>query len=182
MGSKNGQELKPTSGKDWRTSRENGVLVTFRSGNTARIRPINIDFLVSTGKIPTILESHVVDLIERGTTTMPGATTLEDEKTWFEFLNDLCRYAFVEPRVVDDPKEEGEIGVWDIDLADKNQLWAMLGTPARLLAEQFRLQKDAVASLAADEARPSASLGDPENRGVGQSDLARIGVADGADV
>jgi hypothetical protein len=171
-----------TSGKDWRAAREQGISVTFRSGNTARIRPVGLDLLVKTGRVPNVLEPMVVQLIETGRADTPASASLEDESAWFDFLNCLCELAFVQPRVVAEPQTEDEIGVWDISLSDKMQLWEVLGTPARMLASHFRQQETALAHLGTSEVHPSTGEQNPGDRALGQSNAGDGRPSDGADV
>jgi hypothetical protein len=176
-------DVRVTSGKVWRQARERGIEVTFRSGHTARIRPIGLDLLVRTGRVPSILESYVVQMIERGSGELPTEATLQDEAVWFDFLDCLCELAFVAPRVVAEPMADDEISVADIDLSDKMELWEVLGAPARLLADHFRSKQESpVAAVAASEAHAPTGEPDPGHPALGQPGAGHAGRADGADV
>lgn len=173
-------DLTPTSGKAWRANREQGLLVTFKSGNVARIRPVGLDLLVRCGRVPDILQACIVQLIETGKGDLPREATLTDESAWFDFLNGLAELAFVSPRVVPEPQADDEISPWDIELADKMQLWEALGAPARALVHYFRSAAERVEPVAAPEVYPPAGQPDPGRETLGQPDAGDARRADGA--
>ena len=51
----NGKEPQITSGVKWRQPREEGIIVPLPSGNVARLRPVALDVMISSGKLPDML-------------------------------------------------------------------------------------------------------------------------------
>lgn len=138
MSSSNGQnghtqDLEaPTLGVEWRRPREQGFLKTMPSGNKAFLRPVTPAALMAVmGEIPDHLSPIVADMIFGGIThakvlqlvdTMgvdAAQDSLERAGKSVAFANTLCKIAFVNPKVVDNPQAEDEIAPGDIDLADR---------------------------------------------------------------
>lgn len=138
MSSSNGQnghtqELEaPTRGVEWRKPREQGYLKTLPSGNKAYLRPVTPAALMAVmGEIPDHLSPIVADMIFGGITHAKvlqlvnemgvdaAQDSLQRAAKSVEFANKLCKIAFVNPKVVDDPQAEDEIAPGDIELADR---------------------------------------------------------------
>lgn len=124
--------LQATSGKEWRKMREQGVLVDLPSGFVARLRPIGLMALFSTGKIPDNLTPLVAELvtaervdsrnaIQKATESMMAITQLYDL---------VCKECFLEPKVVDNPKSDDEISLADIPDEDKQYVLAVANAPS----------------------------------------------------
>lgn len=135
MSSNNGhtQEIEaPTLGVQWRQPREQGFLKSLPSGNKAYLRPVTPAALMEhMGEIPDHLTPIVADMIFGGIThakvrqltdaMQPGEAqdSLQKASRSVAFANTLCKIAFVNPRVVDNPQAEDEIAPGDIDLSDR---------------------------------------------------------------
>lgn len=141
---------EPTSGKEWRKARLEGKLVRLLSGNVVRLRPIEVDYFLRVGHIPDFLAPLISELITGGQaeSELPPQEALEKQTEWFTFLDDLCRYALVSPRVVDNPEADDEISVDDIAYMDKYFIYLMFSRPARLLRQFRQPQTQPVAPMA----------------------------------
>lgn len=126
------RQEKPTSGKEWRRAREEGVLFHFPSGMIARVRPVNLDTFIRYGSIPDVLSGIVSQLVSGGVD--PSKMTGDEYLKLMELQNVFCQTCFIEPRVVMQPAGDDEIGVEDISDEDKGILFAFLGRPASELS------------------------------------------------
>lgn len=158
-------EQQPTSGREWRAPREQGLTVALPSGHVARIRPVGMDLVVRVGYIPGVLSNFIVQMIETGKGDLPTTANLDEEKEWFRFLDCLVELAFVSPKVVASPQAEDEISIDDVELADKMAIWRVLGAPARALVSYFQSQEERLSSVAASEVQPSTGQPDPGGSG-----------------
>lgn len=145
-----------TSGKEWRKAREEGIPFDFPSGNKANLRPIEADFFVRVGRIPDVLAPLVNEMIsgQDYEIKMPPMEELEKKKEWVEFLNELCTYAFVSPKVVAAPQAEDEISVDDLSYVDKYFVFTKFSLPAHRLRGFRQAQAESVAVV-----EPSANNG-----------------------
>lgn len=138
MSSSNGQnghtqEIEaPTLGAEWRRPREQGFLKVMPSGNKAYLRPVTPAALMAVmGEIPDHLTPIVADMIFGGIahektmklidamTVDAAQDSLQRAARSVEFANTLCKIAFVNPKVVDNPRAEDEIAPGDIELTDR---------------------------------------------------------------
>lgn len=138
--------LKVTSPKEWRSLREKGIIYTFRSGFTARLRPVSIIELHGLGKIPETLISVAYE-VAMGKTQ---STELNEEqaKKGLNSLRDLialiAKDSFIEPKVsLEVPSEEDEEHIWlyDITYQDMLELLEVSQAPAAALIS-FRSQQE----------------------------------------
>ncbi len=153
-----------TSGKAWREARENGVEIKFPSGFTASIRPIDVDFFVRVGRVPNVMAGMLADLLDGKHVKMdkPPLEKLEDRRDWLDFLNELVKYAFISPRIVDDPQADDEISIDDLAYGDKFIVYQLFAQPAEVL-RRFR---DAQSKFV-------AVVDDPKNNGAAAQQSAR---------
>lgn len=114
-----------TSGKAWRS----GVEIEFPSGNVARLRPFGAEVLLNYGKLPNILTPVVAEMVE-GKFKGFNPSIAEELNLMLAFIDCICRYSFIEPRVVDNPRADDEISVLDIDFQDKMFLLNLINRPA----------------------------------------------------
>lgn len=126
-----------TSGKQWREKRAEGVEITLPSGHVARIRPVSMRAFLNLPTIPDTLTPIV-----RKAVFGDSADKLnpEDNEKLHDVLDHLCRYAFVSPRIVDDPQADDEIGIEDLDTTDKWAVYAMLDKAAHEM-RSFRFEQ-----------------------------------------
>ncbi len=137
---------QPTRGTDWRKPREEGFVLALPSGNTARIRPVALDVLLRRGEIPDLLTPFVAQMVYQGVDTDELDKLLSPEKLteqsteMLALIDAVVTAAFVEPRIVEDPKEDDEISIADVELADRGTVFSLAVLPAndlrRFLARQ----------------------------------------------
>lgn len=132
-----------TSGKEWREAREVGIEFTFPiSGFTASIRPVEVDLFVMSHEIPDSIAGYIADIINAKPVKLeiPAQEQIEQSKKFLSFLNTLTRFAFVNPKVVDNPQDDNEISIEDVGYSDKLQLFFLFSRPARILRGFRQLQ------------------------------------------
>lgn len=151
---------KPTSGAAWRVRsqklREEGALLDFPSGLTARIRNVSNAGFLKMGGIPDTLTPIVMELMSslgsgidkarmaKAAQSIPAETML----AVFTSMQDaLCRLAFIDPKIVDEPQEDDEIAITDLDDEDKEWLFGLLGLPARQLETFCKESNERLRSL-----------------------------------
>lgn len=134
-------QLTPTLGAQWRKAREEGVVVTLPSGNVARLRPVALDVLVTSGEVPDLLTPLAARMLygEVGDEELQGVA--EVARGTAKLCNLVCRAAFVEPRIVDDPQAEDEVALEDVDFTDRMAVFQVAIQGARSL-ETFRDQQE----------------------------------------
>lgn len=127
--------MTATSGKMWRKAREEGFEILFPSGNTAMIRPVEADFFLRVGRIPDALAPLMNTIISGDSYKLeiPPIEELEKKKGWVDFLNQLVTYAFVTPKVVENPQADDEISVDDLSYLDKFFIYQRFTLPASKL-------------------------------------------------
>jgi hypothetical protein len=172
-----------TSGAKWRERRENGVLMEFpMTGNIARIRPLDMDFFLKQGRVHNILEGAVFEELTEKEVTALSESEFEAFQRTLDFLNEVVRHCFVEPKIVDDPKADNEISIADITLDEKYFLFGLLVRPAQAL-ERFRpKQAGNVASVAAAKIDGAASESNHADTADGKPDDRDEGRLDGDSV
>lgn len=148
-------EVEPTSAANWREPRLKGYVVTLPSGNVARIRPVALDVLITTGKLPDLLTPIAAKTLWTEVETADIADASDMAKGMAELFGVVCRAAFIEPKIADDEPGEGEISLEDIDFQDKAAVFQLATQPAEVL-RKFREQ----------QARGVASVPDGENEPV----------------
>lgn len=108
--------------------------MTLPSGNIARLRPVALDTLLASGDIPDFLTPIVGRMLfedqEEGEVFDAGNLVPETVR----LIDLVVRASFIEPRVVDDPQADDEIGLADISAQDKGEVFALATQPARVLA------------------------------------------------
>jgi hypothetical protein len=145
-----------TSGLEWRQPREQGYLKTLPSGKTARLRPVTPAALIGLlGEVPDHLTPLVSDMIFGGIrmdhvrqvidSMQPTEGDFNANQRALEgikFANAICKIAFVEPQVVDNPTGDNQISPDDIDLSDRLFVLTLSMQPVEVL-RSFRLQAGA---------------------------------------
>lgn len=168
-----------TPASAWRESREQGVEIFLPSGKSALLRPVDVDFFVRIGRIPSLLAPIIAKLID-GEAFVPdkmpeGAN--EASKEWVDFLNQLVTAAFVQPQVVDvpigderevrTPQGENEISIDDVEYRDKVYVYGLFTRPARLLKSFHQKQVERLSALATPAGNGTARVGDIGNSELG---------------
>ena len=141
--------MTATSGKMWRKAREEGFEIQFPSGNTAMIRPVQADFFLRVGRIPDAL-APLMNTIIRGDSyklEIPPDEELEKKREWVDFLNQLITYAFVTPKVVENPQADDEISIDDVSYLDKYYIYRLFTAPAEKLRTFRKEQTEPVVTV-----------------------------------
>lgn len=133
--SENGQQ--PTPAAQWRKPREEGVNITLLSGNTATIRPVALDVLVSSGKLPDLLTPIAAQTLWRERDPQDIADAADTAKQYADLINAVIPAAFLYPKVVEEPEADDEIALDDIEFGDKVQVFN-LATAGALTLRKFR--------------------------------------------
>jgi len=114
------KELKVTSAKDWKKVNKVGQLVELPSGRVAKLVRPHLLALIKEGVIPDAISAQVSEMFTKKVTSISKAiqtNTMSNEDG--EILaNILCKAAFVEPKISDNPGPD-ELSVDDIDPEDK---------------------------------------------------------------
>lgn len=159
----------PTSGKEWRKKREEGVEVELPSGMTPRLRGIGFALLLRSGVVPDYLTDMVVRASMGEAQEMPPAPDPEAARQKLEFIDEIARRMFVSPRIVDKPVEklaDDEITIADVEDADKMFLVQMVGTPTAWLTRFHAGQAAHLADVLFEQGlpNPAPSSVEPEAR------------------
>lgn len=131
------------------------------SGHTVEIRSFDMTILTVLGRIPDGLTPLVNKVIEATLKGDKGAKTdlineidrlgsLERYHRMLDLATVACQYAFVHPRIVDDPHGEDEIAMSDVHPNDRLFVFNFIGVPAHKL-ESFRDQQAANVEFVPDE-------------------------------
>lgn len=164
-------ELQVTSGAEWRKPWEEGVVVRLPSGNVARLRDVTLELMVLRGGIPDGMTPIVSKIFEGKANELPGFQTVDEMRDYIELRDNICRVAFVNPRIVDEPTADDEIHIDALDQQDKWFVYGLLNAPVREL-ERFRdEQKRAVDALVSTEGHGEASERDSESANVGENEI-----------
>jgi len=143
-------ESKPTTAHEWRERREQGVEITLPEyGDVVSIRPMDVGFFFKTGRVPDFLTATVQDMINLASNSVkvPENLTEEDMQRWITWLDELVKWTFVSPKVVDEPSNDDEIGVDEIGMPDKLFIYRLFGQPAQVLRGFRRLPTKPVVSV-----------------------------------
>jgi len=119
----------PTAGADWRTDRQ-GFVKTLLSGKRARLRAVDVGLLALSGEIPDFLTPMVLKMLFGGEDAEPELDSIEAalgiSGDMLPLINLICRAAFVEPRIVDDPQATDEISIDDVALEDRLMVFQLV--------------------------------------------------------
>jgi len=135
-------KFKPTSGATWRKPREEGEVVTLPSGNVARLRPVALDQLIISGKLPDLLTPIAAKSLWTETDTDRIADQVETAKGFAELVNLVVPLAMMTPRIVADPQADDEIAMDDIEFSDKIAIF-QLATGGSTVLRAFRERQEA---------------------------------------
>ena len=161
--------LRATTGATWREPRQQGVPVQLPSGNIARLRPVEPQRLLAQGEIIDILTPLVAKMLFQGADASAetiaqvlgdaagdgdNVAQLQDAAGKLADLERVCdivcKAAFVDPCVVDEPTAANEIGPDDIELADKVHVFTLALRGAAAL-RHFRYEPNADVESVPDE-------------------------------
>lgn len=122
-------ELLVTTGAQLRRVREQGIVLTFPSGNNYRVTLPSPGTLLRRGHLPNPLLSFVVDAFYNGVTASKYEAFVapkerqEDALAMLDSLKTVCQAMFMEPKIVDEPQADNEISSDDLPIVD--QEWAL---------------------------------------------------------
>ena len=135
------KKLTPTPGATWRKPREVGETVRLPSGNIATLRPVALDQLMLSGKIPDLLTPIAAKSLWTETDTGMIADQVETAKGFAELVNLIVPAAVIEPRIVAEPAADDEITLADIEFSDKIAIF-QLATGGATVLKSFREQQE----------------------------------------
>ena len=157
-------KLPITSGSVWRRNREEGEIIQLPySGKIVRMRTVRPDQLLRLGRIPDPLTKLVVDMIygtiatENIDSFLDVQASVEEALEMLESLRVVCTAGLIDPKVVDNPVEDNEISIDDIELADRGYIFRLVFVPADALST-FRYESptdvEVISNGAADPQPP----------------------------
>lgn len=159
-------DMTITSAQERHKKRDVGIEIRFPEyEDWVAIRPMDESFFFKHGMIPDFLAPFINEMIATGQAKMP---TVEKNEEWLKFLDDLVRFAYVNPKVVDDPQADNEISIDEVGYADKCFLYGLFGRPAHIL-RAFRDQQAKPVATVPDgkvNGRPAVEI--VKNNAVGQ--------------
>lgn len=134
---------KPTSGREWRKAREEGYVITLpSSGYAVRLRPVPLHSLIAQGKIPDTLSPLAAEALW-GEDSDGKQDVKELLSSTVELYDWVCRAAFVEPKIVDNPQADDEISIEDVDFNDKSAVFQAALLPGAAL-RNFRDEQERI--------------------------------------
>lgn len=161
-------DMTITSGRAWRERVQGGVVLPLPSGFVARIRGVQPDVLLRTGTIPDALTSVIAAIMEGTSDAQEAFKSLDDLRNYADLVNAICASVMLEPRIVENPQADDEIGIDDLEWPDRVFLMGAVGTTTRQL-ERFRDQQT-LAMDALDAAKRHGDtrepVGEPESVGA----------------
>ena len=128
---------RATSGADWRKPREEGYVIRLPSGNMARLRPVALDVLIISGKLPDLLTQLAAKSLWAETDTATIGDQVELAKGYAELINIIVPAAMMEPRIVEKPQADDEISLDDLQFSDKVAIF-QLASGGTTLLQNFR--------------------------------------------
>ena len=134
--------------------RLSGTVIKLPSGNVARLRPVALDVLITSGKLPDLLTPIAAKTLWAELDMEEIGDAAEVAKSMSELLNFVCKASFLEPRVVDEEPEEDEIALEDIEIGDKTFVFQLATQPAEVLRRFRERQSRDVASVPDGESIP----------------------------
>jgi hypothetical protein len=175
-------QLVLTPPHEWRKESE-GELCRLPSGRVARLRGVQFDFFVMTGKIMDSLTPIIAAIME-GKKDIEAMLPdkIADLQQYIDILNAVCRCAFVEPQIVDPPISDNQISINDLLFEDKEFVYHLLGIATRDLEPFRRQQEGYVDSVVSPEGHVPASEPPAEPARVGDGEDGAGRVVDGVPV
>lgn len=137
-----------TNGAEWRKVREEGYFVQLPSSlSWVKLRPVAIDALMISGRIPDLLtplaSSHL--WAPRWIAQDEAKQLMAEAKSareYTELISIIVRAAMLEPKIVDVPQADDEITLDDLDIHDKFNIFNLMTQPLGWL-RRFRDEQSA---------------------------------------
>lgn len=130
-------DTQVTSAAAWRQPREEGYVVTLPSGNAARLRPVALDVLITSGSLPDLLTPVAASTLFQERELSAIGEQGQVAQQYAELINAVVPAAFLEPRVVENPTADDEISLDDVDFSDKVAVF-QLATAGAVALRTFR--------------------------------------------
>jgi len=132
----------PTPAAAWRKPREEGFLITLPSGNVARLRPVALDVLITSGRLPDMLSPIAAKTLWVEEDVSKVGDVPELAKGFADLVNFIVPVSFMEPEVVTEGEPgDGQIHIEDVDFGDKVAVFNLVTSGAATL-RQFRDQQE----------------------------------------
>lgn len=139
--------LLVTQGKAMRAHREQGIVLTFPSGNNYRVRVPGAAGLLKRGNLPNILVGYASEMLYQGDPEgkkyeafIAPSDKSERALELLESYKAVCQEMFLEPRVVDEPQADDEIAIDDLSPIDQTWAFWLAFADAKAL-DNFRPQQ-----------------------------------------
>lgn len=133
-----------TTAAVWKLARKEGEIITLPSGNVARLRPVSLDILITSGTMPDMLTPVAAKTLwsDEGTDYNDIAALPEMAKGFADLVNFVVPAAFIEPVVVEKDKKPGtdQISIEDVEFGDKVAVFNLATSGAATL-RKFREQQ-----------------------------------------
>lgn len=144
-------DAAPTPAQEWRKPREEGFNITLLSGNVATLRPVALDVLIKSGQLSDVLTDMAAQMLWEQEEKEPDdiAKKADVARGYADLINAVVPAAFLYPKVVDEPTEDDEIGLDDIEFSDKVQAFNLAISGAMVL-RKFRERQVADAETESD--------------------------------
>lgn len=156
-------QLLVTSGAALRKVREEGVVLTFPSGNNYRVTLPSPGTLLRRGHLPNPLLSFVVDAFYNGVTVAKYEAFVatkerqEDALAMLDSLRVVCQAMLMQPKIVDEPQGDDEISIDDLPIMDQEWALRLLFAPVSEVLPFRGEQAADVVSVARPEDVPQAA-------------------------
>jgi hypothetical protein len=160
-------DVRPTPAAEFRAMRERGILHKLPSGRIVRLRNVRPDQLLRVGKIPDVLAAlalkHLYGKLsdEEFWAFLDPKEAVDDALAVIDSLRVICTAALLEPRIVEPPTGENEIGFDDLDLADQRAIYNLAFLESNALI-RFRMQPERDVAAVAEQpgdGEPSVAAG-----------------------
>jgi hypothetical protein len=130
--------LVVSSGAAWRKVKSDGVLIRLPSGWVVAVRNVNSASLLVKGVLSDPLSALVYDMVNGDTKKLENMSGEKILAATVALQDAVCKLAFVNPRIVDEPTADDEISLDDVIDADREFVLTLLYTPVQKLADSFR--------------------------------------------
>lgn len=139
-----------TPASEWhaqRTESEQGYVVPLPSGNVVRLRPVALDVLILSGKLPDILTPIAAKSLWTETKTDDIASQVEMAKGFIDLINIIVPAALLYPRITETPQYDDDVRLDDIDFRDRVHIFQVATQPAAALYSFRREQEERMAAI-----------------------------------
>jgi len=133
MATKVYKELALTPASVWRDMQVVGEAVELPSGLVVRLRPVSMERLFTTGKIPDALTPIVASIISTGSVEFKDP--MNDATAMLNLKRILCSASILFPEIVDVPDyDRGQISYFDLSSEDSEFIMSWAQRPQKDLS------------------------------------------------